>query len=309
MNVGSELEQHRGKLFAMLYRMTGVAADADDLVQETFARALSHPPPDTARSIEPWLVRIAMNAGRDQLRRRKTAGYRGPWLPSPIETDELASDLPIGSARYGELESVSFAFLSALEVLSPTQRAVLVLRDVFDCSVRETAELLELSEPNVKVSHHRAREKLADYDAAREQRLRPNDPRVREALVRFLVIWATGDVEAIAKLLAEDVVALNDGAGEFTCAQRPVRGRERVARFLMKASTFSRLVRIAPVAINGTTAVAIEVDRCQIEGTAHRQVHLLQVDANGKIRVAYAVLATRKLMRLAVFQAGPGKRT
>src|SRR5262249_47728960 len=156
--------------------LTGSAADAEDLVQSTFERALLRPPKDLDRELRPWLVRVAMNLGRDLLRKRKRRPYKGPWLPSPLETGSEASppsfelELPTGEspeARYDWLESVSFAFLLALEALTPTQRAVLILRDVFDYSVAETAAALGLSAANVKTSHHRARRAMAAYEAAR----------------------------------------------------------------------------------------------------------------------------------------------
>src|SRR5690242_15981723 len=113
--------------------MTGSAADADDLVQETFVRALDRGPADRERDLLPWLVQVAMNLSRDHLLWRKRQPYKGPWLPAPIETEGLMQgerDVVHPEARYGELESVSLAFLIALEALSATQRAVLILRDV-----------------------------------------------------------------------------------------------------------------------------------------------------------------------------------
>ena len=116
--------------------MTGNAADADDLVQETFVRAIKRPPPRTDEPWHLWLVRVAINLSRDLLRQRKRQSYEGQWLPSPIETVPPTFDPPDESGnpatRYDLIESVSFAFLLALEALTPTQRAVLVLRDVFD---------------------------------------------------------------------------------------------------------------------------------------------------------------------------------
>ena len=136
-------------LIGLCYRMTGSAADAEDVVQETFARALERPPARTDAPWRPWLVRVALNLAKDELRRRKRRGYKGPWLPEPIEDSEWIepSHEPQSTAgRYELLESVSFAFLLALEALSPAQRAVLLLRDVFEYTGAETAEALDLSE-------------------------------------------------------------------------------------------------------------------------------------------------------------------
>src|SRR5687767_5400493 len=107
-----ENERH---LFDLAYRLTGSAADAEDVVQETFARAVERPPVDTARAWRPWLVRVAMNVGRDVLRRRRRTRYPGTWLPSTLETDDLADARESPDARYGRLESASVAFLRALE--------------------------------------------------------------------------------------------------------------------------------------------------------------------------------------------------
>ena len=146
----SAFDEQRPFLWSLAYRLTGCAADADDVVQEVFVRALERPPADTARPWRPWLVRVLMNLGRDLLRQRRRRGYVGPWLPSPVATgdgDEPPSfdppDLQPGpGARYDLLESASLAFLLALETLTPAQRAVLLLRDVLDYSVRETADAL-----------------------------------------------------------------------------------------------------------------------------------------------------------------------
>src|SRR5262245_41591051 len=147
--------------------MTGSAADADDVVQETFLRALARPPAQNDAPLMPWLVQVALNASRDVLRRRRRRGYTGPWLPEPIEleTPDGAAD-----ARSDLLASASYAFLLALEALSARQRAVLLLRDVFDYSVSETATVLAVSEGAVKTAHHRARRSMQDYDRKRVPR-------------------------------------------------------------------------------------------------------------------------------------------
>src|SRR5205085_1091374 len=151
--------EHRRFLWGLCYRLTGSAADADDLVQETFVRAIERPPERTDEPWRPWLVRVALNLGRDLLRRRRRRGYVGPWLPSPIETGDEVSPPSVEpviapghtmEGRYDLLESVSYAFLVALEALTPLQRAVLLLRDVFDYTVAETVDALGSSEANVK---------------------------------------------------------------------------------------------------------------------------------------------------------------
>src|SRR5262245_40230146 len=232
------LEPHRRHLWGLCYRMTGNAADADELVQETFARALERPPARTDQPWRPWLVRVAMNLARDLLRHRRRSPYRGSWLPSPIETDsddELPSyELAVGSGsptegRYELLESVSFAFLLALEALTPGQRAVLLLRDVFDYSVRETADALGMSDANVKVTHHRARRAMAAYDRRRSVPTRELQERTRDALERFMIALSNADSAAMEALLADDVRHLSDG-GEYAAAHRVVVGRSRVMR-------------------------------------------------------------------------------
>ncbi|HKG23219.1 MAG TPA: sigma-70 family RNA polymerase sigma factor, partial [Blastocatellia bacterium] len=176
MSVSAKIyEDDRRLLWGLCYRMTGNAADAEDLVQETFVRALEKPPRRSHEPLRPWLVRVAMNLSRDHLRRRKVRGYTGEWLPSPVSTDEesLASYEPPApssdspATRYDMVESVSFAFLLALEALTPSQRAVLILRDVFDYTTNETGEALGISEASVKVMLHRARRRMRDYEGSR----------------------------------------------------------------------------------------------------------------------------------------------
>ena len=144
----SELAAHQPLLWRLCYRMTGSAADADDLVQETFVRAIAQPPRDQERDLRPWLVQVALNLSRDHLRRRKRRAYEGPWLPAPIETEGFSLEAH-PEARYSELESVSSAFLLALEALSPRQRAVLLLCDVLGYS--ESLEAVSLTATSTEV--------------------------------------------------------------------------------------------------------------------------------------------------------------
>jgi RNA polymerase sigma factor (sigma-70 family) len=285
--------------------MTGCAADADDLVQETFVRALEHPPARTDLSWRPWLVRVALNLGRDLLRRRRRRPYVGPWLPSPLETGDEESPPSVEpvldgaettEGRYDLLESVSYAFLLALEALTPRQRAVLLLRDVFDYSVAETADTLEVSEAVVKTTHHRARRAMRAYDRARCVPTRSLQARTRAALERFMGALVTGDVPAVEALLAEGVRALSDGGGEFHAARVPVVGRGKVARFYTNILRRRGGVEVGAEirTLNGLPAVVVRF-RDDARAEAGRVVTLIQLDAGGRIAALHSVLASRKL--------------
>lgn len=303
-------------LWGLSYRMTGSAADADDVCQETFIRLLQKPPANTEEPLRPWLVRVAVNLSRDVLRRRRRQDYVGQWLPAPFETennedDFLAvldyetnagnSDSYNPSARYEMLESVSFAFLLALEVLTPTQRAVLLLRDVFDFNVAETAAVLKMTEQNVKTTHHRARRVMSEYE---EKRFIPKKSLVEKTgqIVNQLVGFLTSrDTESAARLLAANVVSVSDGGGEFFAAKVPVVGREKVALFL--ANLFKLTAGIEAqqrvVELNGLFGVTTERTNAP-EGYAPRVASLFQLNDEGLIERIYFVMASRKLAKIAI---------
>ena len=294
-------ESERGHLFGVLYRLTGSTADAEDLVQATFERALSKPPRDTSRPWRPWLVRVAVNLGRDQLRRRRRRGYEGPWLPAPLETPDLrleglgvAYEPPSTEGRYELLESVSYAFLLALEELTPTQRAVLLLREVFDYSSLETAEVLDLTEVGVRQHLRRARLAMADYDGARPTRHAQDEELMQATLARFLAAMAAGDLAAVESLLAEDVTLQTDAGGEFHAARVLVTGRERVARFHVNILKLSGPPRVELRRLNGEIALVGEVQDPK-PGISPRFVTLGRLDEQGRIRRIWTVLSTPKL--------------
>jgi RNA polymerase sigma-70 factor, ECF subfamily len=297
---------HERFIWGLCYRMTGNAADADDLAQETFVRAWERPPANTGEPWRPWLVSVAMNLCRDLLRRRKRRRYEGPWLPSPIETgDEVSppSYEPVDeegnpAARYDMLESVSFAFLLALEALTPAQRAVLLLRDVFDYSVRETAGALGMSEPNIKTTHHRARRAMREYDRERRPPTRSLQEETRRAMERFLHCLFNRDVAGVEALLAEDARHLGDGGGEFIAARAPVIGRQKVALFNLRLAELKPDdVSVSWRMLNGLPAIVIELARPP-EKYAPRVVTTCELDAGGNIKRIFNVLATRKLTAL-----------
>ncbi len=287
----------RQALWDLCYRMTGVAADADDLVQETFARALARPP-KLEEPLRPWLFRVAVNLARDLLRRRKRQPYIGPWLPSPIDTGDAAEpEAPSPEARYGLLESASFAFLLAIEALTPKQRAVLLLREVFDYPLKETARALGMTENAVGVIHHRARAAMAAYDRARCVPTREMQERTRRALEGFFGAVMTGDVPAVEAMLAEDVRSYSDGAGEYTAALNPLHGPERVSRYFLgiarkvpPGSAFEVQV------LNGLPAVVARLPYGSGDPFSPYVVLTCELEpATGLIRALHAVVAPRKL--------------
>ena len=296
-------EADRGFLWGLGYRLTGNAADADDIVQETFVRALEHPPPRTDQPWRPWLVRVAVNLGRDVLRRRRRQGYSGQWLPSPVDADALAADVPAPDhegpgARYDLVESVTFAFLLALEALTPSQRAVLLLRDVFDYSAAEAARAMGISEANVRQTHLRARRVLARYDHTRRPAAPDVQRRSREALERFLTLVGQGDLAGVEALLADDVRATGDGGGEYFAAARPVSGREKVARFFVSLrERAGALPTFSWRTLNGLPTVVLDYVGTH-PGWAPRIVLQVETDPEGRISRVYSVMATRKLTAL-----------
>jgi RNA polymerase sigma-70 factor, ECF subfamily len=296
---------HREHLWGLCYRVTGSAADAEDLVQETFRRALEKPPADLERPWRPWLARVATRLAIDALRRRRTREYVGPWLPWPVETPpgagggEPAAPEADAEARYGLRESVSFAFLRALEALAPMPRAALVLRDALGYSGPEAAEILGVSPENVRVLLHRARKALAGYD----ERRRPPSPEVdaahQAALQRFMAALVTGDVERVAACLAEDARVTTDGGGHYRAALRPVLGRKKVARFFTGGSVRGGAAGGAfePCWLNGRPGVVVTVP-AEHPRSAPRLGMTLDLDASGLVLDIHIVSAPDKLAAL-----------
>jgi RNA polymerase sigma-70 factor, ECF subfamily len=299
--VDEAFREHRGFLWGVCYRLAGNAADADELVQETFLRALTRPPSDLDRPWRPWLTRVAMNLGRDLLRRRRRRRYEGPWLPGPVPTDagglpgEPADPAPGPGARYDLLESVTLAFLLALETLTPAQRAVLLLRDVFDYSVRETADALDMSAANVKTTHLRARRVMASYDRRRGASLAAGAQRSGRALERFLSCLAQGDTAGVESVLAQDVVATSDAGGEFAAARRQVSGADAVAHlYLGLAQKGGRVTGVRWLTLNGHPAVELRFSGGPA-GWAPRAILQCETGEDGRIVRLYSVMATCKL--------------
>jgi RNA polymerase sigma-70 factor, ECF subfamily len=291
------------RLWGLAYRMTGSAEDAEDIVQEAFARLVAQPPDAPIEDLGPWLRKVACNLGIDSLRRRRRRAYLGPWLPSPVDTSDMldaqASEKPGPEARYGLAESVTYAFLLALEALGPRQRAVLLLRDVLGCSALETAGLIGASEGNVRVLHLRARRALEEYDKSRCIPTPELLARHRGALDRLLGCLLSQDAGGLETLLAESVHTVTDAAGEYTALATPMSGRARVARFYLRAALHRRGAgtSVEVRLVNGLPAALITLER-PVRRQAPRTVLRFELDDAGQIRLVHAILAPRKLAAL-----------
>jgi RNA polymerase sigma-70 factor (TIGR02957 family) len=244
-----EFEEQRARLFGLAYRLLGSAADAEDVVQDTYVRWSGA---DQAAIVAPpaWLARVATNLCLNRLAsaRARREVYIGPWLPEPV----LTSDGTLGPMESAaQRDSVSLALLVLLERLTPAERAVFVLREAFGYGYRDIAAVLGLSEANCRQLHRRARQRLP----AATSRFAPDRGRWRELVERFLAAARDGDLPGLERLLAADVTAWADGGGKVVAARRPVLGRARVARYLAGITRFGAGLQISVAEVNGAPAV------------------------------------------------------
>jgi len=218
-------EAHRGLMFAIAYRMLGTIADAEDAVQDAWLRWLAAPRADVADP-RAYLARVVTNTALNRLRsvRSRREAYVGPWLPEPLLTEAG----PDAAERAELAESVSVAMLVVLESLTPDERAVFVLREVFGFEHAEIGTALGRSAPAVRQLAHRAREHVQ----ARRPRFDVDWNQQREVTERFLAAAAGGDIEGLMTVLAPDVTLLTDGGGKARAALRPITGAAKTARFL-----------------------------------------------------------------------------
>ena len=220
-------EEYRSLLFAMAYRMLGSAMEAEDIVQEAYLRYCATPPA-SIRTLKSFLATIVHHLCIDHLKSAQVRreSYVGPWLPEPILTGDSASHRsPLGQIT--DRESISMAFLVLLESLSPLERAVFLLREVFDYEYAEIAQITGREETACRQLFSRAKKHI------REQRPRfPAAPEAHAKMVgRFMDACLAGDIDGLMSLLAEDVTVWADGGGKVAGAARhPIQGRAKVAR-------------------------------------------------------------------------------
>lgn len=274
---------HRNLLFTVAYEILGSATDAEDVLQETWLRWVGVDL-DEVRDHRAYLVRITTRQSLNRLRtlQRRKEEYVGQWLPEPLLTSpDVAEDVLLA-------ESVSMALMVVLEALSPTERAVFVLRETFGFGYDEIADAVEKSPDAVRQIAHRARTHVKE-----RRPHRPATPaETRTALAAFKRSIETGDVQVLMDVLAPDVVVLADGGGVKQAVPNPVRGAEKVARLFVGGMRKAGGVLAADhTVVNGHPALVVTMDG-ELDGIFTARVQ------DGRIAGIYYVRNPHKLGRV-----------
>ena len=276
---------HRSLLFTVAYELLGSAADAEDTVQETWLRWDGIGADGRAEVAEPraYLVRIVSRLALNRLRTlaRRKEDYVGEWLPEPLLTaPDVADDVELA-------ESVSIAMLTVLETLTPTERAVFVLREVFDLPFDEIAAATGKTAAAVRQIAHRAR----SHVAARRPRVEVNRAEQRRAVARFLAALQTGDLQGLMDALAPDAVFIADGGGVVAAVRQPVVGAKKIVNLLSEFARVAPAAVIEPILLNGAPGARVLLD-----GTVVTVIGFGFED--GRISRVFAVRNPEKLHRL-----------
>lgn len=277
--------QHRSLLFAIAYRMLGTVADAEDMVQETFLR-WQQTAEATVKSAKAYLSTIITRLCIDHLRsaRVQREQYVGPWLPEPIITQQTADP----AAQVELADSLSIAFLVMLERLSPIERAVFLLRDVFEYDYDEIAQIVGKSPANCRQILRRSRQHIT----AQRPRFPVSCHQQEQITAQFLEVCNQGDLQGLLALLAKDVAFWSDGGGQVAAALKPLHGAAKVARFLLVIRSKWLSTAVAHIIkINGQPGLITLVD-----GYTHSVATFDIVD--GYIQSIYMVRNPEKLKRI-----------
>lgn len=257
----NEFEAYRPMMFSIAYRMLGSAMEAEDIVQEAYLRYRATPA-EEIRSYPAFLSTIVTRLCLDQLKsaRAQRETYIGPWLPEPVLTGE-SGDFAPPAVQLNDYESISMAFLVLLESLSPLERAVFLLREVFDYDYVEIAEIVGREEAACRQLFSRAKKHLT----AQRPRFKSSPEEHRQMLMRFLEAVQVGELEGLTSLLAEDVTAWSDGGGKARAALRPLYGRDKVARLFLGLRRFEPTegVRVDIQDVNGAAAIVVRAQNGQ----------------------------------------------
>ncbi|MDQ1750423.1 MAG: hypothetical protein QOE71_1479 [Pseudonocardiales bacterium] len=276
---------HRSLLFTVAYELLGSAADAEDTVQDTWLRWDGIGADGRGEVVDPraYLVRIVSRQALNRLRTlgRRKEDYVGEWLPEPLMTaPDVAEDIELA-------ESVSIAMLTVLETLTPTERAVFVLREVFDLPFDEIAAATGKSAAAVRQIAHRAR----SHVAARRPRVEVDRAEQRRAVDRFLAALRTGDLQGLMDTLAPDAVLIADGGGVVAAVRQPVVGAKKIVNLLGGFARVAPTAVVEPILLNGAPGARVLLD-----GAIDTVIGFAFED--GRISRVFAVRNPDKLHRL-----------
>jgi RNA polymerase sigma-70 factor (ECF subfamily) len=280
MTATDTFEEHRALLFGIAYRMLGEVAEAEDMVQETFLR-WQREPKQGVQSAKAYLTTIITRLCIDQLRsaRHRREQYVGMWLPEPLVAQDEHDP-----ARAAQLaDSVTNAFLLLLETLSPAERAVFLLREVFGYDYDEISRIVGKVEANCRQMAGRAREHLA----ARRPRFNVSPSQAGKLIEQFQRACGNGDTEGLLKLLTEDAAIYADGGGKVPAAGKPVLGAATVAKFFItvyRTASAGAQIQMRPVTINAEPGVLVlvggKLEQAMTFELADHRIHAIYVVRN-----------------------------
>src|SRR5829696_8936165 len=287
-------DEHRALLISVAYRILGSVTDAEDTVQEAWLRWSGVNLSDV-RDPRAFLVRVTTRLAIDRLRRAKTRreSYVGPWLPEPILTGrDVAEDVALA-------ESVSMAMLVVLETLTPLERAVFVLREAFGMPYAEIGEVIGRKEVAVRQLARRARGHIQE----RRSRFDADQSEQRRVTERFLEATSTGNLDALMAVLSPGVTLVADGGGRALAPRRPVRGAEKVARFLLAVATEERMARFLRSVGSEPIVADLRVSMASVNGgpgilivSGNKPISALVLDVSeGVVRTIHLVANPDKL--------------
>jgi RNA polymerase sigma-70 factor (ECF subfamily) len=279
----------RPRLVGLAYRITGSLTDADDVVQEAWLR-FERAGPETVERPAAWLTTVVARLALDHLKaaRHQREVYVGPWLPEPVASDPLSVTGP-GPEEMAELaQSLTLGFLHVLETLTPVERVVFVLGDVFDVPYKEIAEAVGKTPAACRQIASRARRRVREAHPGTYQ---PPGEEVAQTVGELLAATMAGDIDGLVRLLAEDAVLISDGGPRQRAARYPIRGPHRLVRFLTNLGRRYSRMTIEPVALNGELGVVIYEDG---ERVAAMAVHV----EDGRVAAIHVIVNDEKLAAL-----------
>ena len=277
-----DFDLHRPALFALAYRMLGSVMDAEDIVQEAFLR-WQQVPMDQVASPKAYLLTITTRLCLDHLRsaRARRETYIGPWLPEPLVLSDSDPDAALDRA-----DTLSFAFLLLLERLTPLERAVFILHDVFGYTYDEVGQMIGSNAPYCRQLGHRARERVSTG----RPRFEATAAQAEQAVHQFVRACTEGDMQGLLNLFANDITLWSDGGGKAHAARNPIIGADRVARFMLGVQRKVTVpVAIQPARVNGQIGLIL-----WLTGQLY-SVYVFDVDHQSRIRAIYVMLNPAKL--------------